>query len=1453
MEKINQLVLKGIRDGKHAYVGPKIVQIDLTGKCNNNCIGCWVHSPFIKNPPRDKNISLPFAKVNTLIEDLVRLGTEEVFLSGAGEPFLHHNILEIIELIKRKRLKLNIITNFSLIDEKIAKRLIDLGVDMVTASIWAGSPETYIKTHPSKREEDFYKIKDNLKRLSQLKIRENKYRPHIKIYNVICNLNYREIQQMIDFALDTQAELIEFQIMDIIEEETSFLALLPMQVKEIKEQFDALTKRNDLCFKELGLFNLKASIEEELKEFSGRFIRIPLSFLLKEWTEHKDGVGEEALHSLICPKGFATLPTKVNPLINEVDNKITFKFLKENCKKCSQFKSSCSVDENSEINFNFLRIFSFGSFMRRLNSSNIYNHIYERGIIDNIPCYIGWIYSRVLSTGEVIPCCKAAFKPLGDIHKNSFLHIWDSCVYQEFRYKAKFLSKSNPYFKKINCYKSCDNVSMNLRIKESISLSKKKQNLNYQLPAKKEVEGKRVLPNAKVELVIPAGEFKSGNLNIQEHRFGKGIVIDGGKGFGFAEYKIHFKESGKYELRSYYATEELRAVELYFDGTLITKEALNSTTSGWTTEDLRWFKESILDVYEGEQTLRIYTKGLIPHIHSFAFLKGVKDTQRKSRRYLSQDVYQQSFSLRLLKDKFRTLGFINFIFKLLNHIGSGRFIKNYLDILGIYSGRYAFKGPFHVQIDLTNSCNNTCIACWCNSPLLKEKRLSKEEKEQYLPLGLVRELLDEISRMGATEIYYSGGGEPFMHPQIMEILKYTKKKGLTCHVNTNFTLLDKNKIDCLIDLGVDFLTVSVWAGTPEVYCRVHPGRTEDDFYRVRENLIYLNKEKKQKFNKPLIKIYEVIFNMNYFEIEEMIKFSEGSFSESIEFTLADTVPGATDILRLDKKQAEELVEAFRNIKIRLNKNDRFPSGLLLFQFDQFLRRISRTEDVKEAKYDRNIIDSMPCYIGWLFARIIPNGQVHSCLKAHRIPTGSLYLNRFSEIWNSKEQMYFRKKTLVYQKNDSFFRFIGNDPNIKEAGCYKSCDDIGRNTWMHNRIKMLTLPERLVIKSVVKILKTLRKLKPYKDDYKKYHKDPLIAGILHGRKAFIGPEQVVIDPTNKCNLHCVSCWLYSPLLVEDRPTKEWLKKELPKEMLIRLIDDLASLGTKRIRFTGGGEPFIYKDLMEVIEYARRKQLLVAVTTNFGLVSKRDIKRLIDIGLDELCISIWASNPEIYGRVHSGVSFEYFEKLKENLLYLKEIKKDTLRVSFANVIMNNNFRDLYGMYEFGLQYGADSLYFTPMDVFSGQTDKLVMNEQERRRVLEWALEIKERSKKDKVQLEFFDGFLKRLSVSQQHFEKGEYDKCDVDKIPCYVGWVFSRILADGSVAPCCRGVKKIMGNINKKSFKEIWFSPQYNEFRAKAKYLSKSNSYFKDIGCIKECDNLMHNEEMHKRILKLSYED
>ena len=89
--------------------------------------------------------------------------------------------------------------------------------------------------------------------------------------------------------------------------------------------------------------------------------------------------------------------------------------------------------------------------------------------------------------------------------------------------------------------------------------------------------------------------------------------------------------------------------------------------------------------------------------------------------------------------------------------------------------------------------------------------------------------------------------------------------------------------------------------------------------------------------------------MNYFEIEKMIDFAVRTKSESLEFTLVDTIPQATDALALNKVQLQELYRTCQKIKSSLTRDSRISkNGVLLFQFDQFLRRISVESDVEEA-------------------------------------------------------------------------------------------------------------------------------------------------------------------------------------------------------------------------------------------------------------------------------------------------------------------------------------------------------------------------------------------------------------------------------------------------------------------------------------------------------------------------
>lgn len=395
--------------------------------------------------------------------------------------------------------------------------------------------------------------------------------------------------------------------------------------------------------------------------------------------------------------------------------------------------------------------------------------------------------------------------------------------------------------------------------------------------------------------------------------------------------------------------------------------------------------------------------------------------------------------------------------------------QEYLEIAGIIDGEYAYTGPSFMQIDITNDCNNDCIGCWCNSPLLGEKKLAPEIKAQTLPLKTIKGLLGEAVNMGTKEIYYAGGGEPFMHPEVMEMLEYTKKKGLMGYVNTNFTLIDREKARRLVDIGLDHMTVSIWAGTPEMYKRTHPNKSEEAFIRIKDTLMYLNSLKGPS-RKPYIKVYHVISNINYKEIFEMVDLALDTKSESIEFTVIDIIPGATDKLLINREQSRELIDKCNILKSRMDRGE-FRNRLEILNWDHFYRRASSLFAL-EGQYDKGLVDGLPCYVGWTFARILADGNVNSCLKSHRFPVGNIYNEKFSKIWNSPSQIEFRKNALKDKENNPFFALIGNDPDSR-LGCYKSCDDIGRNLCMQGKILSLSGHKKTLLKNIGKYFRSRR--------------------------------------------------------------------------------------------------------------------------------------------------------------------------------------------------------------------------------------------------------------------------------------------------------------------------------------------------------------------------------------------
>jgi len=367
-----------------------------------------------------------------------------------------------------------------------------------------------------------------------------------------------------------------------------------------------------------------------------------------------------------------------------------------------------------------------------------------------------------------------------------------------------------------------------------------------------------------------------------------------------------------------------------------------------------------------------------------------------------------------------------------------------LELLSILFGNRAFVGPEWVQIDLTNMCNNNCIGCWCNSPLLREESMSSLAKQQTLSFDVIKKLIDDLKELGTRRVFLCGGGEPLLHPMIKEIISHIKEKGLICALNTNFTLVNKDIAKWFVDIGLDEITISLWASNPETYAKTHPNKTGKDFLKIEETIKFMQKYKKRKSGKkPVVKLYNVIFNLNYKEIKSMIRFAERVNAEMTEFAPLDPIPKKTDILLLNEHERKELLREVKSI-IHYKKLGSFRKTNVLIE--TFYERI-KNERSTAGVYDEFVVNEIPCYVGWVFARIMADGSVIPCLKAHKMPMGNIYKESFKEIWKSERYNNFRRMAVLYNKKNSFFKRIGNNPQ----GCFASCDNIGDNKNTNNHL------------------------------------------------------------------------------------------------------------------------------------------------------------------------------------------------------------------------------------------------------------------------------------------------------------------------------------------------------------------------------------------------------------------
>lgn len=86
-----------------------------------------------------------------------------------------------------------------------------------------------------------------------------------------------------------------------------------------------------------------------------------------------------------------------------------------------------------------------------------------------------------------------------------------------------------------------------------------------------------------------------------------------------------------------------------------------------------------------------------------------------------------------------------------------------------------------ISIRVTKGCNLKCIHCYSFSGTKLKNELSTEE---------IKDLLLQAKELGAMRVFFTGG-EPFIRPDICEVLNYADENELAIYISTNGTFIDK--------------------------------------------------------------------------------------------------------------------------------------------------------------------------------------------------------------------------------------------------------------------------------------------------------------------------------------------------------------------------------------------------------------------------------------------------------------------------------------------------------------------------------------------------------------------------------------------------------------------------------------------------------------------------------------
>jgi len=177
------------------------------------------------------------------------------------------------------------------------------------------------------------------------------------------------------------------------------------------------------------------------------------------------------------------------------------------------------------------------------------------------------------------------------------------------------------------------------------------------------------------------------------------------------------------------------------------------------------------------------------------------------------------------------------------------------------------------------------------------------------------------------------------------------------------------------------------------------------------------------------------------------------------------------------------------------------------------------------------------------------------------------------------------------------------------------------------------------------------------------------------------DWVQVEVTTHCNGACIYC-------PNNVMRQNWANRHMPIQLFCKLVPFLKY--TNMVYLQGWGEPLLNNDIFEMIRVCKDRGKLTGFTTNGMLLTEDTIRKLVDLELDIIGISLAGTTAPTHNQIRKGTDFSKVISHLETLGKIKAEKKTRgTEVHLAYLMLRSNFHELKDILTLAKRIGAKQI--------------------------------------------------------------------------------------------------------------------------------------------------------------------